>query len=151
MNAMLIFFTVISVVLVAVVPPVWFAGSIEDLNKSNSKLKYIPVVNEIRAEFIYGGIGPITISWILLFVMSAAKMLTWWYMFGTPLATACHYGLYVAIVFWFVAKSIAIFRVNRDLKLAGTGSVIIGCIIYPIGYYMLQTTSKLFKSINGED
>ena len=150
MNAMLIFFTVISVVLVALVPPVWFASSIEDLNRSNSKLRFIPIVNEIRAEVLYWGFGPITISWILLILMSVLKMVTWWFMYGSVIATICYYGLYVAIAFWFVAKSIAIFRLNKDLALTPMGATIVYSIIYPVGYYMLQTTCRLYKGINGE-
>lgn len=148
MNAMLIFFTFLSVLVLLFFTPVWFADSVETLNNSRSFLRYVPIVNECRAEILYWGFGPMTLSWILLFVMAAAKMLTWWYMYGTTIATVCHYGLWVAIAFWYIAKCINVFRLLRDMNLTGMVANIIYAIIYPVGFYMLNATCRTYKAIN---
>lgn len=151
MNSMLIFFTALSLIAIIFGAPVWFASSIEILNKSNSKLRFIPVINEIRAELLYWGPGPILISWIALFVAIAGKLLTWWYLYGTVWFFIFHYFLWIAVAAWYLAKGIAVFRLLRDMNLTSTSINIVYSIIYPVGYYMLQAACKTYKAINGSD
>lgn len=148
MNAMLIFFTFLSVLVLLFFTPVWFADSVETLNNTKSFMRFIPIVNECRAEILYWGFGPMTLSWILLFVMTAAKLLTWWYMFGSTIATICHYGLWVAIAFWYIAKCINVFKLLRDMNLTSTAANVFYAIVYPIGFYILSATCKTYKAIN---
>lgn len=150
MEAYLYFFTLISLLIILLITPVWFAEAVEILNRSNSKLRYIPVVNEIRAEIIYWGFGPVTLSWILLVVFGAGNILSWWFAYGSVIYTIMHYGAFVAIAFWYIAKSINIFRVSRQLAMTSTLSNILSSIVYPIGYYMILNTCKLYRSINSD-
>ena len=148
MNDLLYFFTAISLLLILFLTPTWFAKSVEILNNSNSKLRFIPIVNECRAEILYWGFGPVTLSWILLIITVAGNLLTWWFIFGSVFYFIMHYASFAAIAFWYIAKSIDIFRMSRDLGLTTTVGSIGMSILYPIGYYLLLNTCKLYKSIN---
>ena len=146
---MLIFFTVISIALVLLIVPVWFAQAIEGLNKTNSKLVYIPIINECRAEYIYyNKIGPVLISWILLPLSVAGWYFSYMYMHGSILQIILRYVMFVAVAFWFLAKTIDCVIILRELAAAGLFMIILSSIIYPIGYSLIKTSSKVFKGIS---
>lgn len=147
MEAYLYFFTLISLLIILLITPVWFAQAVEILNKTKSKLRYVPIVNEIRAEILYWGFGPVTLSWILLFVFAIGNVASWWFMYGSVLYTIMHYGSFVALGFWYLAKCINIFRISKDLGVTSGLAGIAMSIVYPIGYYMLLNTCKLYRSI----
>lgn len=151
MTDMLLLITLISVLLIIIVPPVSLAKSVDMLNRKSSKLCYVPILNEIRAEMIYNGrFGLIGISWILFVVMFAGSYITMYTMYGTIPYLICHYGFFVAAGFWYLAKVLFIWKINRQLNLQPIGMIIVQSIIYPWGYSMLKTLCNLFRSMHKE-
>lgn len=151
MSNMLLLFTLISVLLIILIPPVSLAKSVDTLNRKSSKLCYIPVLNEIRAELIYNGkFGLIGISWILLIVMLIGSYVTMYTMYGTVVYIIFHYGFFAAIGFWYLAKVLFIWKINTQLRLQPIGMIIVQSIIYPWGYSMLKTLCNLFRSMHKE-
>lgn len=147
---MIYFTTAISLLVVLFLVPVWFAGAVEILNGTNSKLRFVPIINECRAEYLYfSKVGPIFISWILMPLCGVGSILTWYYMFGSTFQIIMHYAFFVALAFWYIAKVISNVIIMRELGLTSYASCIISSLIYPLGYYTLKNTCKIFKKTNG--
>ena len=102
-------------------------------------LSAIPVLNITRAEKrYYSKPGLVTISIIAFVIMAIARVATWWFMYSNvPVCTASVIGLYLSIVFYFIANMKFVWDVLNDTDAMSGFKKLLFTLAFPIGQYFI--------------